>query len=591
MVASDYIRIINYYLKDVTDLHFLLSWEGISRIPFTFLARFINVKVFKYSVFFDKILGTFGLFLFNTVVVNFVLNNLKSKLVKIISSILITYISFSLMAWEMILNGTGYAHFITVGLIALTFKIFSNIVEANADTVGANADTVGADIIRQNIVANADNVGAKLASPLAKKPTTKKYILLCLLIIITSIIFAGSYAVSYNCTLILFTIIFLAYGIINDIILAKYTIVETIDSPTCKEDFEQAKWHKFIHRYTYGVKRKRIIKYYPQAFIIIIPIICLLLYFKSNNTGEALIPVGFKDISLIELLKTNPVFPIKFLLKSLASSIIGVETFDYAINFNTITERIIFLVGFIYLIVIIYAIILLIIKISKMLFCTCKNDEFVAENASKMSISLNGGIVGAKFANPCECCNNAGGISLLTFVSMFIVYGIANYLLVFLARYKFVVDSYGMTSRYSLQYMFLTIGIIILLLKLIDDIVVANANIVEADTDNVGAKFRSPSKGEHSIFIERVKKTFLILASILSLSFILLGHLTTNTDEIFKADYRKIIYSIVEDKAKNYKELSDDELENTFEYHRGTEQIREAFEILESQHLNIFKIN
>lgn len=125
VVASDYIRIINYYLKDVGDLHFLLSWEGISRIPFTFLARFINVKVFRYSVFFDKVLGTFGLFLFNTVVVSFVLDNLKTKPMKILASLLITYISFSLMAWEMILNGTGYAHFITVGLIALTFRIFA----------------------------------------------------------------------------------------------------------------------------------------------------------------------------------------------------------------------------------------------------------------------------------------------------------------------------------------------------------------------------------------------------------------------------------------------------------------------------------
>ena len=126
VVVSDYFRIINFYLEDVTDLHYLLSWEGICRIPFTFLARFINVKLFNYSVFFDKILGTFGLFLFNTIVLSTLLNNLKSKLMRCIASIFITYISFSLMAWEMILNGTGYAHFITVGLISLTFKIFAN---------------------------------------------------------------------------------------------------------------------------------------------------------------------------------------------------------------------------------------------------------------------------------------------------------------------------------------------------------------------------------------------------------------------------------------------------------------------------------
>ena len=73
IVVSDYIRIINYYLEDVSDLKYLLSWECISRIPFTFLARFINVKLFNYSVNFDRILGLLGLFILNYVTVSFVL--------------------------------------------------------------------------------------------------------------------------------------------------------------------------------------------------------------------------------------------------------------------------------------------------------------------------------------------------------------------------------------------------------------------------------------------------------------------------------------------------------------------------------------
>jgi hypothetical protein len=212
---------------------------------------------------------------------------------------------------------------------------------------------------------------------------------------------------------------------------------------------------------------------------------------------------------------------------------------------------------------------------------------------------------------------------------MFFIYGIANYLLVFLARYKFVVDSYGMTSRYSLQYMFLTLGIIMILIKFLDDHTAHTVRGDDAHTvlgDDVGAKHCEPAVGAdtnaahtvrgddahivrgddaHTVLGDVVgakhcepavgasytspKKLFLIIASILSIFFISLGHLTTNTDEIFKADYRKIIYSIVEDKAKNYKNLSDEDLENSFEYHRGPEQIRHAFEILENQNLNIFK--
>lgn len=519
VVASDYMRIINYYLKDVGDLHFLFSWEGISRIPFTFLARFINVKCFGYSVFFDKILGTFGLFLFNAVVVDFILNNIKTKPIKIIASLLITYISFSLMAWEMILNGTGYAHFLTVGLIALTFRIFASVVGMNTNIIGANTDTVG----------------AKHREP----------ILLCFLIIFTSILFAGSYTVSYNCTLIFFSVTFICISVLfrnnkRSIVGASTHAVEANANIVGAKLREPA------------LKK---ISFYLAT--IIISIICLLLYFKSNSIGEALIPVGFKDITLVELLKTEPMFPLRFLLKSLASSIIGVETFDYALNFGTINEKFIFFIGFLYLIVIIYAIILLIIKIRRLVINA--NEAVAMEQES-------------------HCMGDAtSDVSLLTFVSMFIVYGIANYALVFLARYKFVVDSYGMTSRYSLQYMFLTIGIIMLLIKLLDDILEASANTIGASVNTVGAKLREPAK------------LFLIVASILSLSFITLGHLTTNTDEIFKSDYRKIIYSIVEEKAKNYKNLTDQDLEDTFEYHRGPEQIREALATLESQHLNVFK--
>ena len=485
VVASDYIRIINYYLEDVSDLHFLLSWEGIVRIPFTFLMRFVNVKLFSYSVYFDRIIGTLGLFLFNTVVLSFTLNHLHAKAMKVLASILITYISFSLMAWEMILNGTGYAHFITVGLIALTFKIFAN---AEGIEIDRNANV-----------------------------KSKKYLPICLLIIVTSLCFAGSYSVSYLCTIIFFSIVFIIVKL-------------------CQKE-----------------------KIYIEIMYIVISLLCIALYFKSNNTGEALIPVGFKDITLVQLLKTEPLFPIKFMLKSLASSIIGVETFDYALKFGTINEKFIFLIGALYLVIIIFVIVLLIIKIV--------NRARIARLYCARELS--------------ECT------SFFIFICMFIVSGLANYLLIFLARYKFVVDSYGMTSRYSLQYMFLTIGIVMLLIKLLDELTLNHIIIAENDTqlkynvesDEVTSKHTS----------NKVVIIFLMIASILSLSFITLGHLTTNTDEIFKSDYRKIIYSIVEEKAKNYKNLSDQDLEDTFEYHRGPEQIRHAFEILESQKLNIFK--
>ena len=382
--------------------------------------------------------------------------------------------------------------------------------------------------------------------------------MLCFFIIFTSILFAGSYTVSYNCTLIFFSVTFICISV-----LFRNNKRGIVGASACGASRRGELSEPAIVGAKLREPALKKISFYLAT--IIISIICLLLYFKSNSTGEALIPVGFKDITLVELLKTEPMFPLRFLLKSLASSIIGVETFDYALNFGTINEKFIFFIGFLYLIVIIYAIILLIIKIRRLVINA--NEAVAMEQES-------------------HCMGDAtSDVSLLTFVSMFIVYGIANYALVFLARYKFVVDSYGMTSRYSLQYMFLTIGIIILLIKLLDDLIGTKQYCSGERQYRRGERLRSPCRDEFC----NPKKVFLIVASILSLSFITLGHLTTNTDEIFKSDYRKIIYSIVEEKAKNYKNLTDQDLEDTFEYHRGPEQIREALATLENQHLNIFR--
>lgn len=463
VVSSDYIRIINYYIDDVTDLKYLLSWEGISRIPFTFLARFVNVRYFKYSVNFDRIMGTFGLFIFNFITIKYVLNTLKSRLIKSLACAIITLVSFSLISWEMILNGSGYAHFITVGLIAITFYMFAMdktkvfeymyIVYGLAnyalvflarykflrDDYGMSSRygiqymflTIGIIIllfthIDDKMCDRDDNNTSYRINASSKKD----YIKLYLLVIFTSIIFAGQYAVSYQCTLILFSLIFIIINIYN------------------KKEYKDS------------------LKY---ILLTIISLTCLLCYIKSNNTGEALVPVGFNDISLIELLKKDFLFPIKFILKSFASSIIGVETFDYAIAFGTISEKMIFVVGAI------YAIIILVTILAELRRGEFRRGEFRR----------------------------------------------------------------GEFRRGELR------------------------------------------RGE-------LREPIIILAA-LAIIFITLGHITTTTDEIYKADYRKIIYEQLVEKAKNYESLNDTELEDSFEYRRGPEQIRFAFDTLKKQHLNIFK--
>ena len=472
VVTSDYMRIVNSYLYDVSDLKYLKSMESISRIPFTFLARFINVKRFSYNVFFDKILGAFGLFIFNFVTVKYILKTINTDFVKIISSIVVTFISFSLMSWEMILNGTGYAHFLTMGLIAITYYLFDIFATRRGEPA---------------------TVGAMHCEPANRRGEHCEPVLIAI-IVITSLCFAGSYTVSYNCTLIIFSIVEL--------------IVIAMNKGT------------FSNHMSSDSKKSWTVTYIG---IIIASIICTALYMISNNTGEPLIPVGFQDISLMELLKTNPGFPVRFILKSLASSIIGVETFDYAINFGTITEKIIYLFGIIYILIILWTIFAVIV----------------------------GRLVGASYTSP------------MLFPFMYVIYGLMNYALIFLARYKFVREEYGMTSRYALQYMFLSIGIVILLSIFID-----------------------------KVFIEKkfiAKNVLMCLVSVACIFVLYFGNVVTSCDEIYKADYRKIIYTNLVDIAKNSENYTDEELENFFEYHRDPEHIRNTFKILKEQKLNVFE--
>ena len=61
VVYSDYIRIVEEYLPDVTDPSKFFVPDILTRIPVTFLQRLINVELFHYSVTFDRVCSAMGL--------------------------------------------------------------------------------------------------------------------------------------------------------------------------------------------------------------------------------------------------------------------------------------------------------------------------------------------------------------------------------------------------------------------------------------------------------------------------------------------------------------------------------------------------
>ena len=61
VVYSDYIRLVDSYLPDVTNIKKFLVPDVLTRIPASYLGRIINVRAFHYSVTFDRCLTIAGI--------------------------------------------------------------------------------------------------------------------------------------------------------------------------------------------------------------------------------------------------------------------------------------------------------------------------------------------------------------------------------------------------------------------------------------------------------------------------------------------------------------------------------------------------
>ena len=124
IVYSDYIRLTNSYLGKPFSFNDLLTKDILTRIPVSFLFREINIAFFHYSITFDRFLGLFGLFLTSIPLLLF----MAKRRIGGFFSVAILLIFYSLNKWEMLLNGSGYAHFLSFALFYLFFYLLSERV-------------------------------------------------------------------------------------------------------------------------------------------------------------------------------------------------------------------------------------------------------------------------------------------------------------------------------------------------------------------------------------------------------------------------------------------------------------------------------
>ena len=108
VLYSDYIRLVNSYLGKPFQLGDLLQKDILTRIPLTYFFREINRHSFGYTLVFDRVLGVLGLFLASKPLLLF----MRKKQLPFLQQLLLLLLFYSLNKWEMLLNGSGYIHFL-----------------------------------------------------------------------------------------------------------------------------------------------------------------------------------------------------------------------------------------------------------------------------------------------------------------------------------------------------------------------------------------------------------------------------------------------------------------------------------------------
>lgn len=433
MVYSDYIRLINSYLPDIWNPQKFFVGDLLTRIPANYLERIINVTCFGYSVTFDRILGVAGFGLSAFVIGQYC----RKKKIGAGWFAVIMAVMFSLNKWEMIYNGTGWAHFMAFACFFYHYLVLDRVYE--------NGGRKG-DLVRLAVLPAAITIGI-----------------------------AGPYCAVYTMTLIL------AYGFIF-----------VKDCLFLKKDG--------------GIRNKKML-----LSLIVCTVLPLFAYIWSNSQA-VYEHAGAVEASLLETFFQQPEFFLKFLLKAFASIVFGVEFIGR--RMSGLPELFWYMLGA--------------AVFASYLLALWMNFRYGIFKKTLMPLMLLAG----------------GGM---------------NHLIVLVSRWIFMKDSYGMSSRYALQYQVGVLGILL----------------------TFALVFQSQSAG-----VQKKNRLVSVLA-IASACMFLAGNLATTAEEFNHGKHRKNYNLEVKEIVLNFENEDEETLQAKLEYHKpGT---REALQILKENRWNIFR--
>lgn len=470
MVYSDYIRLINSYLPDVWNPDKFFVADLLTRIPVNFLERGLNVMIFGYSVTVDRIMGILGFGLSALIIGRY---SRKKELSPVWYAVMMI-VMFSLNKWEMLYNGTGWAHFLAFGLFFWNYALLDQVYEKGFRN--------------------------------AKK---SELVLLFVLPFVITIGAAGPYCAIYTVTIVMAYL----FIYVRDIVIAK--------SLSGKD---QAK---------IGTAR--------TIALIAVAVIPFLIYLWSN--AQAVYEYsGAVNVPLFTAFRQDPKFFIKFLLKSFASMVFGVELIDR--SFAGIPGKVWCAVG--------------VIVLFAYSFALWMNFYYRIEEQTILPLMLLAG----------------GGM---------------NHLMVLVSRYIFMPnDKYGMSSRYALQYQIGVIGIFLTFALAASCGFHGREERGDSKSADGGRKTAragrpADSNGQKNTRMICVKTLSIALAAVF-----LIGNVMTTAEEFRFGKYRK---EHNRDEVKqillNFENESDKTLEDALEYHKPG--CREALTVLKENGWNIWR--
>ena len=466
MIYSDYIRLINSYLPDVWNPDKFFVADLLTRIPINYLVRGINVTFFDYSVTFERVLGVLSFGASALIIGSYC----KKQRIGPFWYAAIMVFMFSLNKWEMIYNSTGWVHFLAFACFFYHYTVL--------DRVYRNRGTKH-DMLR-----------------------------LTVLPALITIFVAGPYCAIYSMTLII------AYGFI------------WIQN-RCQA-YADGKAKRGALAAIFGGERCKITD--KQMAILLVSVIWPLLLYIWSDSKAVYEHSGAVEASLIETFLQQPEFFLKFLLKSFASIIFGVELISGYMS--EVPDLFLYLVGFGVL--------------ASYFFALWMNFHYGIYKKTIYPLMLLAG----------------GGM---------------NHLVVLVSRWIFLKDTYGMSSRYALQFQ---VGILGILLTFA---LVWNKQRME--------RVEEAKRAEEQKSTRSAKKRGLNLAvtglTLVITAVVLAGNLATTKAELSKAPYRKIYNLEVKEILLDFENQDDAVLKEKLEYSKPGK--KEALRILKGNGWNIFK--